>query len=289
MGIYQRDNINYQSMIDNMIRNRNEGARIRSDNIRNQGDIWANVVNNLGQIGSQTAQYYQTREDKLADAKAAYEQKVAERIAQQQFQKEMQDAQFKHAEALQKAQQLEQKGYKEDEWQRNYELASAEYDAAMADWVKDKTNEVKKARLNKAATNMNYWGGKRGYNQVNPFDIQSEVPANTPVSTGDVTQPIATFDNSDLINNIDEVLKGKHTNASKAKAQTFIDQIQDAALKSQYQQRLDNRGLTSEEALEAANAELNKEWNSYQKTGKFNTKKFKLKFVNGKVVGLVRK
>lgn len=269
-------------MIDNMIRNRNEGSRIRSDNIRNQGDIWANVVNNLGQIGAQTAQYYQTRDDQLADAKAAYEQKVAERIAQQQFQKEMQDAQFKHAEALQKAQNNAQREYNEAEWQKNYELSNAEYDAAMDEYIKDKSNALKKARVEKAVSNMNFWG-----NKLNKLPI--EFKEDTAITSTSTSKPISTFDNSDLTKNIDEILKGKHTNESKAKAQTFIDQIQDEALKSQYQERLNNRGLTSEEALDAANAELNREWNSYQKTGKFNSKKFKLKFVNGKPVGLVRR
>ena len=243
-------------MIDNMIRNRNEGARIRSDNLRNQGDIWANVVNNLGQIGAQTAQYYQTRDDQLADAQRAYEQQVAERIAQQKFQKEMQDAQFKHAESLQQAQQLEQKGYKEDEWQRNYELASAEYDAAMADWVMDKNDPVKKARLSKAATNMNYWGGKRGYAQTNPFEVQSEVPANTPVSTGDVTQTQQGQITNAAIDN------PEWTDATKQLAEAEADKITDPGKKAEAMTAIAKRGPTKEQkkaANDAFNAQLNKD------------------------------
>lgn len=243
-------------MIDNMIRNHNEGARIRSDNIRNQGDIWANVVNNLGQIGAKTAEYYQTRDDQLADAQRAYEQKVAERVAQQQFQKEMQDAQFKHAEALQQAQQLEQKGYKEDEWQRNYELASAEYDAAMADWVMDKNDPVKKARLSKAATNMNYWGGKRGYSQTNPFEVQSEVPANTPVSTGNVTQTQQ-----------GQIVKAATddptwTDATKKQAIEEAGKITDPGKQAEAMTAISKRGPTKEEkkaANDAFIAKLNKD------------------------------
>ena len=240
MGIYQRDNINYQSMIDNMIRNRNEGSRIRSDNLRNQGDIWANVVNNLGQIGAQTAQYYQTRDDQLADAQRAYEQKVAERIAQQQFQKEMQDAQFKHAEALQQAQQLEQKGYKEDEWQKNYELASAEYNEALSDWLGDQNEPRKKARLSKAATNMNYWGGKRGYAQANPFEVQSEVPANTPVSTGDVTQTQQGQITNAAIDN------PEWTDEAKKKAEDEADKITDRGKRAEAMTAIAKRGKTKE-------------------------------------------
>lgn len=238
-------------MIDNMIRNHNEGARIRSDNLRNQGDIWANVVNNLGQIGAKTAEYYQTRDDQLADAQRAYDQKVAERIAQQQFQKEMQDAQFKHAEALQKAQQLEQKGYKEDEWQRNYELANAEYDAAMADWAMDKNDPIKKARLAKAATNMNYWGGKRGYAQTNPFEVQSEVPANTPVSTGDVTQTQQ-----------GQIVKAatddpEWTDAAKANAEAEAGKITDPGKRAEAETAIKKRGKTKEEIATSISTAIN--------------------------------
>lgn len=243
-------------MIDNMIRNRNEGSRIRSDNLRNQGDIWSNVVNNLGQIGAQTAQYYQTRDDQLADAQRAYEQQVAERIAQQKFQKEMQDAQFKHAEALQQAQQLEQKGYKEDEWQRNYELASAEYDAAMADWAMDKNDPVKKARLSKAATNMNYWGGKRGYAQANPFEVQSEVPANTPVSTGDVTQT----QQGQIVKAATE--DPEWTDAAKAKSLEEAGKITDPGKQAEAMTTIAKRGPTKEQkkaANDAFIAQLNKD------------------------------
>ena len=73
MGIYQRDNIDYQTMIDNMIKNRQETDRIRSDNIRKQGDIWSNSVNDLGSTfarGMDYVQYYNEQkelENKLKD------------------------------------------------------------------------------------------------------------------------------------------------------------------------------------------------------------------------------
>lgn len=175
MGIYQRDNINYQSMIDNMIRNRNEGSRIRSDNLRNQGDIWANVVNNLGQIGAQTAQYYQTRDDQLADAKAAYDQKVAERIAQQKFQdeqraaqeafqKEQQARQFAHAEELAKAQRDEQAKYNQNEIMNKYQLALTDYELASKQVDLSKPETV--ARLKRSAQIVNNYASQLNMDPV---------------------------------------------------------------------------------------------------------------------------
>jgi hypothetical protein len=204
----------------------------------------------------------------LADAKAAYEQKVADRIAQQQFQKEMQGAQFKHAEALQKAQQLEQKGYKEDEWQRNYELASAEYDAAMADWVMDKNDPVKKARLSKAATNMNYWGGKRGYEQTNPFVIQSEVPANTPVSTGDVTQ---TQQGQITGAAIDDP---EWTDAVKANAEAEASKITDPGKRAEAETAIKKRGKTKE-TLAKEKAARKAQWDAGHKLKGFAYRQWK--------------
>lgn len=73
MSIYSRDNINYQTMIDNMIKNRMETDRIRSDNIRKQGDIWSKFSKDTGNMiarGMDYVQYYNEQkelENKLKD------------------------------------------------------------------------------------------------------------------------------------------------------------------------------------------------------------------------------
>lgn len=48
MGIYNRDNINYTGMIQNMLASAKHGGDIRANNIRSQGDIWGGAVKNIG-------------------------------------------------------------------------------------------------------------------------------------------------------------------------------------------------------------------------------------------------
>lgn len=59
MGIYDRDQINYDSMIENMIRNRMARAKLVGDSILKQGDINAETTRNLGAILSRGADAYQ--------------------------------------------------------------------------------------------------------------------------------------------------------------------------------------------------------------------------------------
>ena len=76
MSIYSRDNTDYESMIDNMIKNRMETDRIRSDNIRKQGEIWSNFSKDTGNMiarGMDYLQYYNEQkelENKLKDLEA---------------------------------------------------------------------------------------------------------------------------------------------------------------------------------------------------------------------------
>lgn len=76
MGIYNRDEIDYGSMIDNMIKNRMETDRIRSDNIRKQGDIWSNFSKDTGNMIARGMDYVQYAneqkelENKLKDLEA---------------------------------------------------------------------------------------------------------------------------------------------------------------------------------------------------------------------------
>lgn len=80
MSIYSRDNTNYATMIDNMIKNRQEADRIRSDNIRKQGEIWSKFSKDTGNMiarGMDYLQYYNEQkelENKLKDLEERREQ-----------------------------------------------------------------------------------------------------------------------------------------------------------------------------------------------------------------------
>ena len=98
-----------------------------------------------------------------------------------------------------------------------------------------------------------------------------------------------------MTTNIEEILKGEHTDASANKAKALIGQIADPALQEQYNQKLVNRGKTKEQkaADEAARKlKLEKELKEanilFQKTKRFDDTKYVRKFKNGKDY-LVRK
>jgi hypothetical protein len=75
MGVYQRDNIQYNNMIDAAIRNRLEGAKVRSDAQRKQGEIWGGTVKNLGGMAARYMDYANAnRESPEARLKALEEE-----------------------------------------------------------------------------------------------------------------------------------------------------------------------------------------------------------------------
>ena len=63
MGVYQRDNINYQNIIDSMIKNRQVGGKIKGDNWRKQGEIWSNFTKEMGQMGGRMLDAYQANQE----------------------------------------------------------------------------------------------------------------------------------------------------------------------------------------------------------------------------------
>ena len=101
--------------------------------------------------------------------------------------------------------------------------------------------------------------------------------------------------NQELTANIEEILKGEHTNDSAAKANELIGQIADPALQDQYKQKMLNRGKTKEQKAadaEARKIKLEKELKEanilFQKTKRFDNTKYVRKYKDGKDY-LVRK
>lgn len=74
MGIYNRDNINYPGMIQNMLTNAQRGGQINADEIRKQGEIWSGAIKDLGSKAANAylwSDMYQTDEEKLLEQKKA--------------------------------------------------------------------------------------------------------------------------------------------------------------------------------------------------------------------------
>lgn len=98
MSIYSRDNINYQSLLDSMIRNRSEQARRDADTIRQQGQIWSGFVKDTGKMIGKGLDYYSAysedpstklaelqkeleEAEHLKEVEDKYNQQVAQRLA----------------------------------------------------------------------------------------------------------------------------------------------------------------------------------------------------------------
>lgn len=192
----------------------------------------------------------------------------------------MQKKQMENAQELARAQKLAEEEYKKDELQKNLRLADADFFAAQTALQKDPNNAVLLANFNRAKANREYAEQRVG-RQI-PADVPTEVaPA--------VEEQPAVMTNQELIANIEEILKGEHTNDSAAKAKELIGQIADPALRDQYNQKLANRGKTKEQKAADAEArklqaakELKEANTVYKNTGKYDITKYDVKFKDGK-------
>ena len=185
--------------------------------------------------------------DKYADAERAYNNM----LMQQEHAKAMQQEQIDNAKELAALQRQEQSVYNADEWQKNYELASAEYDAALADYTVDQNDPLKKARLRKAATNMNYWGAKRGYEAVNPFELVKEA------DDYDATQA----QQEQIVYSL--ISRKNWDNATKKKAKEEAAKLTDPGKRAKLEADIENKGKTKEE-LDADKAARKKKWEEYK-------------------------
>lgn len=197
----------------------------------------------------------------------------------------MQKKQMENAQELARAQKLAEEEYKKDELQKNLRLADADFFAAQTALQKDPNNAVLLANFNRAKANREYAEQRVG-RQIPAVPQPEAVPA-------EPAAPVMT--NQELTANIEEILKGEHTNESAAKVKELIGQLGDPALQDQYNQKLINRGKTKEQKAADAEArkiqaakELKEANTVYKNTGKYDTTKYAVKFKDGKSY-LVRK
>ena len=199
----------------------------------------------------------------------------------------MQKKQMENAQELARAQKLAEEEYKKDELQKNLRLADADFFAAQTALQKDPNNALLLANFNRAKANREYAEQRVGR------QIPEAIPAAQPAEVAEPAAPVMT--NQELTANIEEILKGEHTNDSAAKANELIGQIADPALQDQYKQKMLNRGKTKEQKAadaEARKIKLEKELKEanilFQKTKRFDNTKYVRKYKDGKDY-LVRK
>lgn len=289
MGIYSRDQINYGGMLGNAMANRMAYAQREADIQRQMGQNWGNAINQGAQgIAAGLNTWNQQRIDQS-------------KLTQQQ--------QFQHDEALKRAQeqlarQREQEAWqakqnelnrqntydialmnkgsqdvaKVDEWTKGYNVANAKLTQINAALNKNPNDEMLKYQKAMAIAEQQFYGNKLGINI--PKEI--EQPATVPDT------PVPSFNNAELTKNIDTTLSGTWNNANKAKANEYLSQIQDPALRDEYAQKIANKVFTVEERNVKSAAEFAEARRQFAATGVYDAKKYKVKYSNG-VADLVRK
>lgn len=178
---------------------------------------------------------------------------------------------------LMAAQKVKEEQDRKDEWQKNYQLASADYDYAASAFRNDPNDPLKKAAFVKAATNMDYWGNKMGYAKAGS-ELPQEVPAEGPTQAqqGKITQ--AAIDDPEW------------TNESKAKALEENEKIVDPGEKAEHARKIKARGETKEEIDARRKAKLATAKSDYNKLGildRINYEKEhpEFNYANGSITG----
>lgn len=316
--IYNRDNINYSGLIGQAIQNANQTSQLYA----NKYQPWNTMGQGVGQVGEKLQQagwneWSAQQNDARAQAmqQRQFEQQEKMQKAQEEFQREqaaqnfgrqliLNDINAKNALELAKIQKEAQAEYNRDEWHMQYQNATADYDAAKAELIKDPNNIDKQRAFQRAEANVIRWGDKLNYDVYDapevPKNIVDELPSveeventvetNEPVSASDVVSPVTDYTNEDLEDNLNELLKAKWTDANYNKATNLASHIQDEALRKKYMQKIANKGNTIEQekrnfnALQSqALASLKKNPNALPPEG------YKWRWKNNKKVGIVKK
>lgn len=240
MGIYQRDNIDYQGMIQNMLANRARGAEIRSRGINRQGEIWGNAVSNIGNIASSTIR------DMDAQEQAAKQQEMENSWKAQQLdfqnrqlaqQKEMQLQQMALSRELAQKQQADTAAANKDENMKNWQIANARLNAAKAKYGRSAGDPTAQAEYADAMFTEQYWRKKAG------VDVPTIDPV-APIASAP-TEVVET--NEDKVARFKEALAGDWTDEAKANAEAIREELKNnPKLYADLGTELKNKGKTKE-------------------------------------------
>lgn len=266
MGVYSRDNVDYQGMIQNMLANRARGAQIRSQGINRQGEIWGNAVSNIGNIASSTIR------DMAAQEEAAKQQELENSWKQQQIdfqnrqlaqQKDLQLQQIALSRELAGQQKAEAAAANQDENMKNWNIANARMRYAWDELKKDPGNSKLQEQYDDAMFNEQYWRKKA--------DVQIPQPA--PQEAPAPEQP--QHSNADLRAQFDEAAAGEYTDESAAKLDAIIKEAEhDETLRAELSAKKKKMGLTKEGKQAAAATALKNAQESFSKMNTLQKRQF---------------
>lgn len=270
MGIYTRDNINYGGMLQAALQNKAAYLKNRYDRVAQTGQNWGNALKQSGQdIGNAmfkiAGNYYD--QDKLAQTQA-FQASEAEKRALEAMERQKEQQKFQEAQnelnrqntydiaLLNKETAADEK---KDTYQLNYQKAANTYNMLATELNKDPSNTSLQKQVNDAKLDVEYWAKKAG-RKIETTDKSLEF-SEAFLNEANATQPTApSYDNSDAIKTADAYLNSKSwTNDTRQKLMNAIGQIQDPALKEQYEQKMKDKGLTVEDRQQRR-AETIKNW-----------------------------
>ena len=269
--IYNRDNINYAGLIGQAIQNANQTSQLYANKWQ-PGSIMGQSVGLVGNKLQDAGwnEYAAQQNDARAQAmqQRQFEEQLKMQKAQEEFQREqaaqnfgrqliLNDINAKNALELAKLQKEAQAEYNRDEWHMQYQNATADYDAAKAELIKDPNNIDKQRAFQRAEANVIRWGDKLNYDVYDapevPKNIVDELPSVEEVAG---EEKAVQYSNTEVEKNLNEVLKGKWNDANAKKANELVSMLPEGALRNEFDQRIANKGLTSEQIESNYQAEL---------------------------------
>ena len=272
MGIYQRDNINYQGMIANMLANRQHGAEIRSNAMRNQGQMWGNTISGIGNtFGNALLQYGQqqdaAKQQELENTWKA--QQIDYQNRQLEQQRDLALKQMDLSRELAGQQKAETAAANQDEFMKNWQIANARLNAAKAKYGRSTGDPQAAAEYADAKFTEEYWRKKAN---VNVPDMTQPAPTVQPVQETAPVEPIKT--NEDYMAELNTALAGKWNDEALANANSIIDNIKDPALKEKAKQAIIAKGATAEQKAAAAATTLKNDQASFSKMNAIEKRTF---------------
>ena len=256
--IYNRDNVNYAGLIGQAIQNANQTSQLYA----NKWQPGSTMGQALGQAGEKLQQagwneWAAQQNDDRAQAmqQRQFEQQEKMQKAQQEFQA-LESARARaqqiftneqnaeNARKLALIQKKAQDEYNRDEWHMQYQNATADYDAAKAQLLKDPNNIDKQRAFQRAEANVIRWGDKLNYDVYDapevPKNLADELPSEYKVQNSTLT-------NAEIKSNLDEIFKNKKlTDDEKAEATNLIQQLPEGD-RGPYELKLNRSGKTTDE------------------------------------------
>lgn len=267
--IYNRDNINYSGLIGQAIQNANQTSQLYA----NKYQPWNTMGQGVGQVGEKLqqagwnewsaqqndarAQAMQQRQfeqqEKMLKEQQEFQALESARARAQQIFTNEQNAQ--NARKLALIQKQAQDEYNRDEWHMQYQNATADYDAAKADLIKDPNNIDKQRAFQRAEANVIRWGDKLNYDVYDAPrvpNLADELPSDYEVENSTLT-------NDEIKSSLDEIFKSKKlTDEERAQAENLIPQLPEGERRP-YELKLNRSGKTSDEIKRENESKL-KNW-----------------------------